>query len=64
MSAQNYTQDTDLARRVAEWQSNIEPQLRDEVVYELHGPNDSDVCIVITSLHCHHSHHTSSVQKL
>ena len=30
-SVQKYAQDTDLARRVAEWQENIQPRLHDEV---------------------------------
>jgi len=30
-NAQKYAQDTELARRVAEWQENIQPRLHDEV---------------------------------
>jgi len=30
-SVQKYAQDTELARRVAEWQENIQPRLVDEV---------------------------------
>jgi len=30
-SAQKYVQDTELARRVGEWQENIQPRLHEEV---------------------------------